>query len=147
MARVMKTAKGVAKNAHGRPVKDYGLKDANGAIVKRIGYEFSWPTYQTPQDMLDNQDGLSLEEQKKVRNIAEKTKARQAANAAAILAAGIVAPNSENDSQVRLKLMYDGLKGKYLASGMSPEDAHTKAREKAAEFLEEDWDDETDEDE
>lgn len=145
MARVTKTAKGVAKNAHGRPIAEYGLKDAAGTPVKSIGYEFSWPVYPTPQDMLDNQDGLSLEEQRKVRNIAEKTKARQAANAAAILAAGIIAPNAENDTQVRLKLMYDGLYGKYRAAGMSEDDAHTKARTKAAEFLEEEWEDEDEE--
>lgn len=141
MAKIVKTAKGKAKLAHKKSIASYGIKDAAGNVVKAIDYEFSWQAYQTEQDMLDANDGMSLKEQLKFRNDAAKTTARQAANAAAIVAAGIVAPNAENDPQFRLKQVYDGLLGKYLASGMSKEDAHEKARAKAAEFLEEDWDD------
>jgi hypothetical protein len=145
MAKIVKTATGTAKNAHGKPIKDYGIKDAAGNVIRKVGYKFDWQVYPTEQDMLDANDGLSLKEQLKVRNDAAKTTARQAANAAAILAAGIVEPNAENDSQVRLKEVYSGIYGKLRASGKSHEEAHPMAREKAAAFLEEEWEDEGDE--
>ena len=145
MAKIVKTAKGKAKLAHKKSIASYGLKDAQGNLVKAIDYEFSWQVYPSEQDMLDANDGLSLKEQLKVRNDAAKTTARQAANAAAILAAGIVAPNAENDPQFRLKQVYEGIYGKLRANGMEHDEAHAKARTKAAEFLEEDWDDDDDE--
>lgn len=142
MAKVKKTATGTARSAHGKAIKDYGVKDAAGSVIKSVAYGFEWLEYPSEQDMLDANDGLSLKEQLKVRNDASKTTARQAANAEAIKAAGIVEPNSENDPLVRLTEVYNGLKGGYIAKGMSKEDAHTKARAKAAEMLEEEWPDE-----
>jgi hypothetical protein len=144
MAKVTKTATGVAKSAFKKPIKSFGVKDAAGNVVKKIGYGFSWEEYPTPEDMLAANDGMSLAEQLAKRNTDAKTTARQAANAKAIADAGIVEPNSENDSQVRLTEVYNGLKGGYIAKGMSAEDAHTKARAKASELLEEDWADEGD---
>ena len=113
-------------------------------LPKSIRYGFSWHEFPNVATMQAAQAGLSLEDQLKVVNVDRKTKARQAALTLALTAAGIVKPNEQNDSQVRLKKVYDGLKGKYLAAGMSEDEAHVKARIKAAEFLEEDWDDDED---
>jgi hypothetical protein len=113
-------------------------------LDKAVRYGFSWFEFPNVATMQAAQAGLSLEDQLKVVNVDRKTKARQAALTLALTAAGIVKPNEQTDSQLRLKKVYDGLMGKYLAQGMAKDEAHLKARIKAAEFLEEEWDDEGD---
>lgn len=146
MAKVVKHGKAVAKNAHGKPLKEYGLKAEDGSIITKLNYEFDYGVYATNQDMLDNQDGLSLDAQRKFRNAMSKTKARQAANSAALLAAGIVAPNEENSVKVRLTKAAEGYMGKLMGQRnedgtpkWTEDEAWEKAKEKAAEFLEEEW--------
>lgn len=141
MAKVLKKATAVAKAAYGKPLKEYGIKDADGNVITKLKYGFEWYAFEDPQSMVDAKEELSLAKQLKVVNDGYKTTARQAANAAATLAIGIIKPNEENDSQVRLKKVADGLYGKYVSEGMSAEDARVKSRSKAAEFLEEEWDD------
>ena len=67
----------------------------------------------------------------------EKTRARQAALALALDAAGIVKPTNENDPQLRLQNMFDVL----MSSKLYTEDA---ARDLAAKTLNLVWEDEDD---
>lgn len=153
MAKLQKHGKAVAKNAHGKPLSSYGLKDAEGNIIRKLNYEFDYAIYPKVQDMLDNQDGMSLDAQLKAKNAMFKTKARQAANAAALLAAGIQPPNEENSVVYRLTKAAEGYLGKLMSQKnddgspkFSEDDAWETAKEKAAEFLGEEWPEETDED-
>jgi len=142
MGLILKHATAVAKNAHGKPLSEYRDKDGN-ALPKLIKYGFSWYEYADEQTMIEAKDELTHKEQLKVRNVERKTTARQAANTAALEAAGVIKPNAENDSQIRLKAVYTGVYAKLISKGIAPEDAHTQAREKASELLDEQWEDET----
>ena len=70
-------------------------------------------------------------------NAESKTRARQAALALALDAAGIVKPTNENDPQLRLKNMFDVL----MSSKLYTEDA---ARELAAKTLNLEWSEDED---
>lgn len=145
MGLVLKTGKAKADRAHGKPIADYGIKDANGNLIKSVSYDVKWYEYEDEKSMQEAHDELTLKEQLKVRNVEKKTTARQAANTAALDALGIVKPNEETDSQIRLKAVYKGFYGKLIEKGIPAEEARVQARAKASEMLEEAWEDEDEE--
>ena len=134
-----KTTKGEATNAHSRTIKSYGVVGPDGKVIRKVVYDVGWWEFPTVSTFQSAGATLSLDEQRKVVNANYKTTARQAANAAAILGIGIKKPNEQTDSVIRLTSVYDGLMGKYLAQGMDKDEAHSKARLKASELLEEEW--------
>lgn len=134
-----KTTKGEATNAHSRTIKSYGIAGPDGKVIRKVAYEFGWWEFPTVPAFSAAGAQLSLDDQRKVVNASYKTTARQAANALAITGLGIAKPNEQTDSVIRLTSVYDGLMGKYLAQGMDKDEAHTKARAKASELLEEAW--------
>jgi hypothetical protein len=150
MAVTQKKGTAVANSAYGKPLKSYKDKDGK-VIVRKLKYDFDFSIYPTNEDMVEAGDTMSLDAQRKTRNKARKTKARQAAFTLALTNLGIEAPNAESDSVIRLKNVAAGLYGKYLSQGMAEADAKAKSRAKASELLEEEWpksdDDDEDEDE
>lgn len=140
MALVERTAEAEMENAHGKALTEYKDKDGN-PLPAKVKYKYSWFEYDDNPSFIAAKEELTIDRQRKVVNNDRKTTAYQAAKTATLDSLGIVRPNAENDSQVRLKSVYAGFYGKYIGAGMSPDEARTKARAKAAEMLEEKWDD------
>lgn len=94
MALKRKTFKGRMENAYGKkletPIDFSGDYDAYGDILD----------VKAANDMLNDKETLT------VRNAERKAKAVAAARTAALDAAGIIKPNTENDPQLRLKAFY-----------------------------------------
>jgi hypothetical protein len=88
----------VPKNSDSTATTAYGK-----TLETPIPYSFNWTEYADGASLAAAGDGLSIEEQVKVRNVERKSKARQAALTAALDAAGIVKPDIKNDEQLRLK--------------------------------------------
>jgi hypothetical protein len=145
MPMVEKFSEGIAKNANGKPLKGQKDKDGN-ALPSKIAYKFSWLEYPDHATLVEMKDQLTPDEEVKVRNDQRKIKARQAANQAALDAAGVVDRTAENDSQIRLKQAFSGYYAKLISKGMAADEARTLARAKAAEFLDEQWEEEAEED-
>jgi hypothetical protein len=99
-----------------------------------VPYSYAWEEYANPAEMLAAGDGLSAEEQVKVRNVERKSKARQSALTAALEAAGISKPDIKTDEQLRLKEFVKVL----MSSGKYTEDA---ARALASSTLGVEWED------
>jgi hypothetical protein len=141
MGMVKKTGSAEAENAYGKPLTKLKMKDGSTppAIIK---YDFEWFEYEDDQSMVDAKEELTLEEQRKVVNAARKTTARQAANTKKLDELGFIKPDASNDALVRLKSVYSGIFPKLISKGMSREEAHTEARKRASDLLEEPWPDE-----
>lgn len=97
-----------------------------------IEFTFGWTSYETPVELDAAGDGLSKEEQVRVRNTQRENRARQRAQAAAFEAAGIVRPTEENDDQLRLRNMFKTL----MSSKKYTEEA---ARKMASDVLGIEW--------
>lgn len=114
------TFEGVMENAYGKPlptpIKFAGDYPAFEGIVE-VREANAYPKDAEIVDFVNNR---------------AKANARQKAMQAALDAAGIVRPTLENDSQLRLKKMYDIL----VANGSS----HDEARAIAASTLKLEWD-------
>lgn len=110
----------------------YGKK-----LDKPITFDFSYNAYTDEQEIVTARDEMNLREQMKARNVAAKLKARQAAETAALDAAGIEKPNAENDPQFRLREMFKTL----MTSKLYTE---AQARTLAAEMLKVEWTDSDD---
>lgn len=88
-----------------------------------LSYDYKWTEYASTDELVSAKDELTLEEQRKVRNVERQSKARQAALTAALDAAGVVKPTIENDEQLRLKEMFKVL----MSSKRYDEDGARKA--------------------
>lgn len=141
MGLILKKGTAKADRAYGKSIASYGKKDADGKVIKSIKYPVEWFEYADSASMQEAHDELTLDEQLKVRNVEKKTTARQAANTAALDAIGIKKETEETSSQLRLKTVFKGMYAKNLSKGMEPEAARLAARAKAAEMLEEEWED------
>lgn len=144
MKLIDKSGKAKANRAYGKPLDSFTKADGS-PVVSEVEYGYSWSEYADVESMQEAKEELTLAQQLKVVNAARKTTARQAANALAIIAAGVIKPTAENDSQIRLKSVFTGIYAKNISKGMSAEDARADARTRAAELLDESWDDEDDE--
>jgi hypothetical protein len=144
MPLIEKSKTAVATKAYKRPLSEYKDKDGK-PLPKSLKYTYRWFEYDTIEALREAKDELSDKEQLAARNTERKTTARQAANTAALEAAGITKPNAQTDSQIRLKSVYAGIFAKLVSNGMNKGDAHVQARERAAELLDEPWTDDNDE--
>jgi hypothetical protein len=144
MKLITKHGKAKANRAYGKPLDSFTDKDGN-KVVSEVAYDYTWTEYADTESVQEAKEELTLEQQRKVINAARKTTARQAANTIAITNAGVIKPTAETDSQIRLKSVFTGLYAKNISKGMSAEDAREDARNRAAELLDEAWDDEDDE--
>jgi len=144
MKLIDKSGKAKANRAYGKPLDSFTKADGS-PVVSEVEYGYSWSEYADVESMQEAKEELTLAQQLKVVNAARKTTARQAANALAIIAAGVIKPTAENDSQIRLKSVFTGIYAKNISKGMSAEDARADARTRAAELLDEAWDDDDDE--
>jgi hypothetical protein len=101
-------------------------------LPEALSYEYSWTEYATTEELVAAKDELTLEEQRKVRNVERQGKARQAELTKRLTAAGIEKPTLETDDQLRLREMF-----KVLMS--SKKYTEEKAREVASANLGIDW--------
>jgi hypothetical protein len=111
---------------------------ARGKTFPEISYPFVWTEYKNDESMVEANDQMTLEEQRKERNKQRKLKARNAAQNVALDAAGIEQSTAENDPQVRLKDMLRTLLTAKLADG-TPKYTEEKAREMASDLVGEEW--------
>jgi len=96
----------------------YGKK-----LAQSIEYPVEYDAYTSYAEVVSANDLLSEQETVDTRNTQRKANARQKALQVALDAAGIVKPTIENDSQMRLRKMYD----LFMANGASSSEARIKA--------------------
>lgn len=122
-------------------VKKATAKTAYGKTLDTpLTYEFKWVAYQTDEELVTAKDELTLEEQRKVRNIERETKARGAALTAALDKAGVVKPTEENDPQVGLRNMFRTLQTAKIPGTNDRKYTDEQAREIASTNLGVEWD-------
>ena len=114
------TFEGVIENAYGKKL------DAP------ITFSATFDAYENHDEVVAEKDELKPQEVVDFRNAQKKANARQKAMQVALDAAGVVKPTLENDSQLRLRKMYDI----FVANGSS----HDEARTNAATALNLTWD-------
>jgi hypothetical protein len=107
-------------------------------LPEALEYEYSWKEFSTDEELVEAKQELTLEEQRKVRNVEALSNARQKALKKRLDDAGIVKPTAENDDQVRLKDMFKTLKTAKNTDG-SPIYTDEQARDIAATTLRLTW--------
>lgn len=78
----------------------------NRDLPEKVPFSFKWKIFENAEEMVAAGGQLTLKQQLKAVNAANKQTARQAALTEALEAAGIVRPTIENDDQLRLKNMF-----------------------------------------